>query len=165
MTILNILQKWHLLLGGPLRGLKAVVVTSALLCVPVVLVLAVITRSAGPVNTVLCIFATVVLVLVFLLVTRLSAKLNDLQAGVVLFRNLNTAGWRVDDLFPASGAADATLLLFLYKCLRVLRPKRVLELGSGQTTKLFSEYCQSNPGVEVITLEHEMSWMQRVAPY
>src|SRR5262249_43421746 len=75
-----------------------------------------------------------------LLFTRLYAKITDLQASVSLYSNLPADRAFKGGLFVDGASANASFLLFLWKCLEVCRPKAILELGSGQTTKLLAHY-------------------------
>ena len=106
----------------------------------------------------------VVLTLVLLTLGRLKAKLNDVHYLVSLEYGLQRAGYKLNDFFVDEAAGNPSLQLFHLKVLRLCRPKAILELGSGQTTKTLSAYAQENPSAYVLTLEQDKSWVQRLQP-
>ena len=104
------------------------------------------------------------LFLAVVMISRLRAKVNDLHAVVSLEAGLHRAGWRVTDLFTDGAAANPTLQLFNLKVLQLVKPRTVLELGSGQTTKVLSAYVRASPAASVLTLEQDAAWVERLRP-
>jgi hypothetical protein len=90
------------------------------------------------------------------------AKLNDVHYAISLEAGLKRAGYEVADLYTDGAAANPSLQLLHLKILRLCRPERILELGSGQTTKVLSCYARDNPSVFALTLEQDESWAQRL---
>ncbi|NHJ85408.1 MAG: hypothetical protein FK734_08085 [Asgard group archaeon] len=72
-----------------------------------------------------------------------------------LLREIN---W--DDLAikPGGFAANGSFLYYLAKIYHELQPKKTLELGSGQTSKLAHRYTIENKLATVITLENHTVW-------
>ncbi len=95
--------------------------------------------------------------------SRLRGKLNDVHCAISLESSLLRAGYRVADLFTDGAAATPSLQLHSLKILLFCRPKNVLELGSGQSTKLLSEYARQHPDAYVLTLEQDNTWVERLA--
>jgi hypothetical protein len=62
------------------------------------------------------------------------------------------------------GAANASLMWFLWKVLATCQPTSIVEFGSGQSTKLFARYARLHPSANVCTLEHNADWMSVLAP-
>ena len=62
-------------------------------------------------------------------------------------------------LSPGRWAAGYPFLYILYRTLRDARPKRILELGLGETTKLISQYAAANVDAEHIVVEHDPEWI------
>lgn len=58
-----------------------------------------------------------------------------------------------------SRAAGYPFLYILYRVLRDAKPKRILELGLGETTKLISQYAAANEDVEHFVVEHDLDWI------
>lgn len=146
-------------ISGPLRFLKSCLLASfALGCLLSIgaVVLGYPVVSLG----VVCAFVSALLVLSVLLQLRASAKLNDLHYELSLHENLRAKRYRIEDLYFDGAAANPSLMLLLWKCLHMCRPQSVLELGSGQTTKLLGLYYRDNPAVEILTLEHDGRWVE-----
>ena len=95
---------------------------------------------------------------------RLRDKLEDVHAAISLEFGLERAGYRVVDFFYDEAAASPTLELIHLKVLRLCHPATVLELGSGQTTKLLSCYARDDAAVEVVSLEQSRRFWERLKP-
>ena len=50
-------------------------------------------------------------------------------------------------------------LYVLYRILDEAKPRRILELGLGQSTKMISQYALSDPAVEHTVVEHDPVWI------
>lgn len=69
--------------------------------------------------------------------------------------------WLLDKSFtPGRWAAGYQFLYALYRVLNEFRPKSILELGLGQTTKLITQYVDSRDDVSHIVAEHDSSWVE-----
>src|SRR5687768_6804653 len=80
----------------------------------------------------------VTVLIIVALVARSNGQLLDLAANVSLQAHLARAQFTATDFFVDGAAASPTLQLVLVKVLNLCRPTTVLELGSGQTTKLLA---------------------------
>lgn len=109
----------------------------------------------------LAVIATTLTLLVGL-ANLVRGKINDLSYAISLEAGLRRAGYEPIDLFTDGGAANPSLQLLNFKILRLLRPKNVLELGSGQSTKVLSCYARQNPSAHVLTLEQDRAWVERL---
>lgn len=105
---------------------------------------------------------TLLLALTIVLSNRLRAKVNDVHYAISLESGLRRAGYKVNDFFTDEAAGSPSLQLFNWKVLRLCRPRRILELGSGQTTKLLSSYVRENPSAYALTLEQDGAWVRRL---
>ncbi len=160
---------WYEALSGPLRRQRAVLlVASAAAGILIVAgTIAAALRFGAGIAVPLGTAALVVLgllVALLLLLGRLSAKLNDTRALSLLLANTTSRGWTLRDFYLDGAAADASLCLLLFKCLS-LGPRRVLELGSGQTTKLLWNYCREQPEAAVVSLEQSDQWTAILSGY
>ena len=99
-----------------------------------------------------------------IIISRLRAKINDVHAAISLEAGLRRVGWTVTDFFTDGAAANPSLQLFNLKVLQFVKPRTILELGSGQTTKLLSAYARAAPAIYVLTLEQDASWADRLRP-
>ena len=65
-------------------------------------------------------------------------------------------------IIPDWGAAGPLLLYLLIRALQELPVRRVLELGSGQTTRLLNAWACS-AGRNAVTFEHDQRWATAMA--
>ena len=154
----------HETLKGPLRLWNAVVLAAALgLCC---LLGAALMWSAIRSAALILVAGYLVLLLAFclLLLGRMIGRLNDLQYAITLQNNLQRLPSPPRDFFTEGAAANPSLQLLLLKCLAFCRPQRILELGSGQTTKLLASYHRENPDTYVLTLEQDERWAELLRP-
>ncbi len=79
------------------------------------------------------------------------------------FRKLLTQkNWTDLKIEPRGYAANCSLLYFLIKFLDEKKPNKVLELGSGQTTKLLFRYVKENSNSYVLVLEDNIEWFNNI---
>ena len=50
-------------------------------------------------------------------------------------------------------------LYILHRILRDVKPKRILELGLGESTKILTQYAMDNPDIEHYVVEHDQNWI------
>jgi ribosomal protein RSM22 (predicted rRNA methylase) len=60
---------------------------------------------------------------------------------------------------PGRWAAGYPVLYVMYRVLNEVRPKRILELGLGQSTRMIAQYAASHEGVEHFVVEHDPDWI------
>lgn len=63
------------------------------------------------------------------------------------------------DFCPGRWAIGYQALYVLYRVLNEVRPKAILELGLGQSTKLITQYTAVNSEVYHVVVEHDESWI------
>jgi hypothetical protein len=120
----------------------------------------------GPVSVALALAAGLAfLSTVIGLLGRLRGELSEARNNVTLESSLARLGWRPLDLFSGGAAATPTLQLLNLKVLRLVQPTAVLELGSGESTKLLSAYAEATPAASVMTLEQDKAWFERLRPH
>jgi len=61
---------------------------------------------------------------------------------------------------PAGWAAGYQLLYVLYRILEEKKPKTILDIGLGQTSKMIAGYAARNPDVRHIVVEESEQWMK-----
>lgn len=71
----------------------------------------------------------------------------------------NSTWFTNQTLSPGRWAVGYPFLYVLYRILDEAKPRRILELGLGQSTKMISQYAQSNPEVEHTVVEHDPVWI------
>lgn len=115
------------------------------------------------------------------LLEELQAQMNALQEQVNELKKLSSTGlkhakeilwaeifkdtirsstWYEEQrLSPGRWAAGYPFLYALYRALDEMRPKKILELGLGQTTRLITQYAASDAKVRHTVVEHDAQWI------
>jgi len=153
------------LISGPLRALKIGLLSSFVIIIVGMLTVLFIPSSYEYLSVLAYGNIAGLLILIIIIQLRGSAKLNDLHYQLSLQENLAVGGYRLKDVYLDGAAGNASLMLLLLKCLQLGRPRKILELGSGQTTKMLSYYCRANPETYILTLEQEKNWIEILRPY
>jgi hypothetical protein len=68
-----------------------------------------------------------------------------------------------DRFFPVGPAANHGLLYLVLRCYVEFPPLRILDVGAGQTSLLLDALHRRLGKGEIITLEHDVDWAQRIA--
>ncbi|HBI61248.1 MAG TPA: hypothetical protein DDY31_08570 [Lachnospiraceae bacterium] len=79
-----------------------------------------------------------------------------------IFNNvISNSSWLTNKSFSAGRwAVGYQYLYVVYRILNEVRPKNILELGLGQSTRLFGQYAASDVEVQHIVVEHDPTWIQ-----
>ncbi len=67
-----------------------------------------------------------------------------------------------DDYFPVGGAANYSLLYLIQRIAMTFRPKRVLDVGCGQTTRLWDRLHGKGLVGDIVTLENDAGWAEHI---
>lgn len=91
----------------------------------------------------------------------LERKLNELIWCEVYHDTIRGSKWLSPDLpfSPGRGAIGYPLMYVLYRILDEVKPKSILELGMGQSTKLISSYVAYIKECSHNVVEHDESWI------
>lgn len=80
----------------------------------------------------------------------------------LVLRDLTKMGIE-DDFYPVAGAATYSLFYLLIRLAKEFPIKNILELGAGETTRLFDALTRCGVlSASVFTLEHDRDWAIRV---
>ncbi|HTI79192.1 MAG TPA: hypothetical protein VL614_01945 [Acetobacteraceae bacterium] len=80
----------------------------------------------------------------------------------IFVRDLRRMGLE-DRYYPLSGAANHSLLYLLLRTIREFAPRRVLEVGAGQTTLLLDAVnATMSQAMDVTTVEHDADWAEHI---
>jgi hypothetical protein len=99
-------------------------------------------------------------------VARHLSRFGDDYAREALYGTIfNAAVARLDWLggevfFPTGAAANYSLLYVYLRVLEAARPRRVLEFGLGQSSRLSRAYARSRPEAGVRVVEHDARWLE-----
>ena len=102
-------------------------------------------------------------VMVVAMLARTTGYVLDMAANVSLQSQLMRVGFSAPDFFVDGGAGSPSLQLTLVKVLSLCKPGSILELGSGQTTKILAHYGRSNPSARILTIEESPDWHGRLS--
>ena len=70
------------------------------------------------------------------------------------------SSWLLDKSFsPGRWAVGYPNLYVTYRVLNEIKPKKILELGLGQSTRMFSQYAAAHKGTEHIVVESDADWI------
>ncbi len=61
---------------------------------------------------------------------------------------------------PGRWALGYPALYILYRILNEMKPKAILELGLGQSTRMISQYTGHYKGIKHLVVEHDEDWIQ-----
>jgi len=90
----------------------------------------------------------------------LKTSQETLWADIFNSTTIENNPWLFDKTFsPGRWAIGYPGLYVLYRVLRDIKPKRILELGLGETTKLITQYAASDSDVEHFVVEHDPQWI------
>lgn len=68
--------------------------------------------------------------------------------------------WSKDVSFsPGRAAVGYPCLYAMFRVLNEVKPKRILELGLGQSTKMIAQYAAHHSEVEHFVVEHDLEWI------
>jgi hypothetical protein len=77
-------------------------------------------------------------------------------------RDLEQVG-AANTFYPVGSAANYSLLYFILRVAREVRPSSVLELGAGQTSLLFDKLRRCGVlSANVLTIEHDRAWADSI---
>ena len=97
---------------------------------------------------------------------RLIASESKLYAQetvwAAVFNNaITNSTWLKDKTFsPGRWAVGYPALYVIYRVLNEVRPKHILELGLGQSTRMITQYVAANEDVDHFVVEHDPEWIR-----
>ena len=92
--------------------------------------------------------------------TRLEAKTDELIWAATFQSVTAKSTWfRNRSLAPGRWALGYPALYILYRILNEMRPKNILELGLGQSTRMIAQYAAHYKGVRHTIVEHDKDWV------
>lgn len=87
---------------------------------------------------------------------------NESVWGAVYHDAILNSDWLKDKkIFPGRWAVGYQYLYPLYRILDEFQPKRILELGLGQSTRVIGQYVEAQDAVEHIIIEHDSEYAEK----
>lgn len=91
---------------------------------------------------------------------RLEARADELIWATTFQSVTAKSTWfRNKSLAPGRWALGYPALYILYRILNEMRPKNILELGLGQSTRMIAQYAAHYKGVRHTVVEHDKDWV------
>jgi ABC-type oligopeptide transport system ATPase subunit len=91
---------------------------------------------------------------------KTSRLINELLWGEIFNSSIINSKWLIDKTFaPGRWAVGYSYLYVMYRVLNELKPKSIIELGLGQSTRMISQYAHMHSDIEHIVVEHDQSWI------
>ena len=92
----------------------------------------------------------------------LSTRAAEEAVWAAIFNNtIVNSTWLKDKTFsPGRWAMGYPALYAIYRILNEIRPKRILELGLGQSTRMIGQYARAFNDVEHFVVEHDPAWIE-----
>ena len=79
----------------------------------------------------------------------------------VFNQTVSDSAWLADKTFsPGRWAVGYPYLYVMYRVLNETKPKRILEMGLGQSTRMIAQYAAAHEGVEHFVVEHDPDWIE-----
>ena len=76
-------------------------------------------------------------------------------------QTVSDSTWLIDKTFaPGRWAVGYPYLYVMFRVLNETKPKRILELGLGQSTRMIAQYAAAHEGVEHFVVEHDPAWIE-----
>jgi len=87
--------------------------------------------------------------------------INEILWAEIFNNTITNSSWLKNREFsPGRWAAGYAYLYVMYRVLNEFRPKRILEMGLGQTTRMIAQYASANPNVVHYIVEHDKDWIE-----
>lgn len=86
---------------------------------------------------------------------------NEGVWGQIFNNTIANSQWLQDKTFsPGRWAVGYPDLYVIYRLLNEVRPKQILEIGLGQSTRMIAQYAAAFSDVEHTVVEHDSAWIQ-----
>lgn len=80
--------------------------------------------------------------------------------GLIFKDSIENSDWLLNkEFYPGRWAVGYQYLYVLYRVLNGVKPKSILELGLGQSTRMITQYVGSNPEIQHRVIEHDPEWI------
>ena len=88
------------------------------------------------------------------------ANSNEILWACIFNNAIDTEAWlKNKSFYPGRWAIGYPVLYVLYRILNEVKPKNILELGLGQSTKMITQYAATYADVKHYVVEHDEDWI------
>lgn len=85
---------------------------------------------------------------------------NEIIYAHIFKSTISNSEWLNDkNLSPRGAAIGYSGLYCMYRILNDIKPKKILELGLGQSTKIIQQFVDCNEGTKHIVVENDQDWI------
>lgn len=92
---------------------------------------------------------------------RSEKKMDEVYWGLVFNNAIAGSKWLENKTFnPGRWAAGYPMLYILYRIYNDIKPKQILELGLGESTRLAYQYSKYNPASCLTIIEQDINWLK-----
>lgn len=91
----------------------------------------------------------------------ISRRVDECLWGMVFNSTAMGSTWLSGISFsPGRWAVGYSYLYVTYRILEEMHPRRILDIGMGQSTHMFARYVATHDDVELVVVESDASWME-----
>lgn len=96
---------------------------------------------------------------IFYYIKETNRNSHELVFANVFHDTIKNSEWLNIPLSFSSGAIGYNFAYVMYRVLNDIKPKKILEMGLGQSTKIINEYAKYFKDVEHHIVEHDKKWV------
>ncbi len=86
--------------------------------------------------------------------------IKEIHNAQLFNSTISDSKWLLNKGFsPGRWAVGYIFLYVLYRILDETRPKRIIEFGIGQSTKMLNQFSDFNNEARIISFEHDLEWI------
>ena len=87
-------------------------------------------------------------------------KTDEINWSIIFNSAITDSSWfKIKSLYPGRWAAGYPLLYILFRVYNDIKPKKILEFGLGETSKLSYQYHEAFSESELIIIEQDQNWL------
>jgi spermidine synthase len=87
-------------------------------------------------------------------------NIQEIYWGIIFNNTIAGSKWLNEQSFSLGRWAIGYQVAYvLYRSLNEWKPRKILELGLGQSTKIVTQYVLANEGIEHYVVEHDQKWI------
>ncbi len=90
---------------------------------------------------------------------KIKRNTDELVFANIFHDTIKHSEWFDIPLSLSSGAIGYNFAYILYRTLNDIKPKKILEMGLGQSTKIINEYANHYKNIEHHIVEHDAVWI------
>jgi len=93
-------------------------------------------------------------------ITQIHNNTSEILWGEIYNNTISNSAWLHDkSSSPGRWAVGYPFLYIMYRVLNDTKPKRILELGLGESTRVIAQYAASHNGVKHKVVEQNLHWI------